>query len=90
MRGWLSASGQEHQPIIEEFAVYERVRLNRQPVDGDVHDAITKAFLEVQRPRNSIGRQHDIRGGSRYGSLQGQRALVHEAVGIDCRLVRVG
>ena len=62
----MTAPGQEHQPIIKQFPVYERIQLDRQPVDGDVHDAITKAFLKVQWPRNSIERQHDTGGGSRY------------------------
>src|SRR5215472_16777751 len=69
----MTASGQEHQPIIEKFPVYERVPMDWQPVDGDVYDTITKAFLEVQWPGNSIERHHDTGGSGRYGGAQGQR-----------------
>jgi hypothetical protein len=43
----VTVSGQEHQPILEQSPAYEWIQLDREPIDGDVHDAITKAFFKV-------------------------------------------
>ena len=80
----VTTSDQEHQPVIKQFAVYERIQLNWQPVDGDVHDAITQAFLEAEWSRNSIERQHDTGGGSPYSGSQGQASKTALA---DCGML---
>jgi hypothetical protein len=46
--------GDEDHPVIEELTVDEWIKLDRQPVDGDVHDTVTKVLLKIKRPRDSV------------------------------------
>jgi hypothetical protein len=49
----------EDHPLVEEFPVHEWIKLDRQPIDGDVHNTVTKGLLKVNRPRDSVESYHD-------------------------------
>src|SRR5689334_21287334 len=52
---------QQHQLIIEEFRIDEGVELNREPVDGHVHNAVAKVVFKINGPGDRIKSQHDTR-----------------------------
>ena len=68
--GGVAAPGQEYQTLIEQFPIHEGILLDWQPIDGNVHDAVTKALIEIHWPGNGLERYRDAGGSRCYSSAQ--------------------
>src|SRR6516162_1520731 len=49
----------EGEPIIKQSFVYEWVQLDRQPIDGQVHQTVAKIVFKVNWQRNRVERHRD-------------------------------
>ncbi len=49
----------DDHPVVEEFPVHKRIKFDWQPIDGDVHNTVTKGILKVNRSRDGVESYHD-------------------------------